>query len=231
VLQGGEYSPLGSERSIKTDAWVIVATNHNLQQDIQNAKFREDLYYRLSTIRIDISPLRERPEDIPLLIDYYVRKFSSQFDDKKLRYPSQRTINKMTAYHWPGNVRELENVLKRIMILGDDEATMNDLLNTSAAARQPGSQNSKNSETSIITDLFGSNVDKALDLNSLSLKKIRKKTLDRVEKEVISYVLAKTDWNRSKAVKILNISYKTLLYKINDLNITPSSSSSNNDIY
>jgi DNA-binding NtrC family response regulator len=116
------------------------------------------------------------------------------------------------------------------MILGDDEATMNDLLNTSAAARQPGSQNSKNSETSIITDLFGSNVDKALDLNSLSLKKIRKKTLDRVEKEVISYVLAKTGWNRSKAVKILNISYKTLLYKINDLNITPPSSS-NNDIY
>jgi transcriptional regulator with GAF, ATPase, and Fis domain len=76
VLQGGEYSPLGSERSVKTDAWVIAATNHDLQLDIQNAKFREDLYYRLSTIRIDISPLRKRPEDIPLLIDYYVQEFS-----------------------------------------------------------------------------------------------------------------------------------------------------------
>jgi transcriptional regulator with PAS, ATPase and Fis domain len=230
VLQGGEYSPLGSERSIKTDAWVIAATNHNLQQDIQNAKFREDLYYRLSTIRIDIFPLRKRLEDIPLLIDYYVGKFSSQFGDKKLRYPSQETIDKMTAYHWLGNVRELENVLKRIMILGDDEATMNELLNASAAGKQPGIQNSQNSETSIITDLFGSNVDKASDLNSLSLKKIRKKTLDRVEKEVISYVLAKTGWNSSKAVKILSVSYKTLLYKINDLNITPPSGS-NDDIY
>jgi transcriptional regulator with PAS, ATPase and Fis domain len=221
VLQGGEYSPLGSERSVKTDAWIIAATNHDLQQDIQNAKFREDLYYRLSTIKIDISPLRERPEDIPLLIDYYVREFSRRFGSKKLHYPNQETIDNMTAYHWPGNVRELENVIKRIMILGDDETTMNDLLNTPAASNQAGSLNSGNSETLIITDLLGSNGDNAIDLNSLSLKKIRKKALGRVEKEVISYVLAKTGWNRSKAVKILKISYKTLLYKINDLNITP----------
>lgn len=221
VLQGGEYSPLGSERSVKTDAWIIAATNHDLQQDIQNAKFREDLYYRLSTIKIDISPLRERPEDIPLLIDYYVREFSRQFGSKKLHYPNQETIDNMTAYHWPGNVRELENVIKRIMILGDDETTMNDLLNTPAASNQAGSLNSGNSETLIISDLLGSNGDNAIDLNSLSLKKIRKKALGRVEKEVISYVLAKTGWNRSKAVKILKISYKTLLYKINDLNITP----------
>jgi len=132
VLQGGEYSPLGSERSVKTDAWIIAATNHDLQLDIQNAKFREDLYYRLSTIRIDISPLRERPEDIPLLIDHYVREFSKQFGDKDLHYPNQKTIDKMTTYHWPGNVRELENVIKRTMILGDYEATMNDLSNTSS---------------------------------------------------------------------------------------------------
>ena len=221
VLQGGEYSPLGSERSVKTDAWIIAATNHDLQQDIQNAKFREDLYYRLSTIKIDISPLRERPEDIPLLIDYYVREFSRQFGDKDLHYPSQETIDNMTAYHWPGNVRELENVIKRILILGDDEATVNDLLNTSSAAKQPGSLNLQNSEPLVITDMLGSNGDIAIDLNSLSLKKIRKKALGQVEKEVISYVLAKTDWNRSKAVKLLKISYKTLLYKIKDLNIVP----------
>ena len=221
VLQGGEYSPLGSERSVKTDAWIIAATNHDLQQDIQNAKFREDLYYRLSTIKIDIFPLRKRPEDIPLLIDYYVREFSRQFGHKNLHYPSQETIDNMTAYHWPGNVRELENVIKRILILGDDEATVNDLLNTSSAAKQPGSQNLRNSEPLTIADLLGSNSDNAIDLNSLSLKKIRKKALGQVEKEVISYVLAKTDWNRSKAVKLLKISYKTLLYKINDLNIVP----------
>lgn len=228
VLQGGEFSPLGSERSVKTDTWIIAATNHNLEQDIQKAKFREDLYYRLSTIRIDISPLRERPEDIPLLIDHYVREFSNQFGDKKLHFPSQETVDKMTAYHWPGNVRELENVLKRIIILGEDEATMNDLLNTSATPKRPSSQKVQNSETSIITDLFGSNSDKEIVLNSLSLKKIRKKAQDQVEKEVISYVLAKTGWNRSKAVKILKISYKTLLYKISDLNIAPSSSSNDN---
>jgi DNA-binding NtrC family response regulator len=127
----------------------------------------------------------------------------------------------MTAYHWPGNVRELENVIKRVFILGNDEVTIHDSLNTSAALKQTGSRNSQNSENPIITDLLGSNCNKAIDLNSLSLKKIRKRALSRVEEEVISYVLAKTGWNRSKAVKILKISYKTLLYKINDLNIIP----------
>ena len=112
-------------------------------------------------------------------------------------------------------------MIKRILILGDDEATVNDLLNTSSAEKQPGSQNLQNSEPLTITDLLGSNGDNAIDLNSLSLKKIRKKALGQVEKEVISYVLAKTDWNRSKAVKLLKISYKTLLYKIKDLNIVP----------
>jgi transcriptional regulator with PAS, ATPase and Fis domain len=186
---------------------------------MQNGEFREDLYYRLSTIKIFIEPLRNRPEDIPHLIEHYIKEYTTMFGDKKIQLPGQNTITKMSRYHWPGNVRELQNVLKRIMILGEGEETIDELLNTAdPQQRSPGFMTA-GAKPSIPVDLWGVNGDKAPNLSSLSLKKVRKKALDRVEKEVISYVLEKTGWNRSKAAKILNISYKTLLYKIKDLGI------------
>jgi transcriptional regulator with PAS, ATPase and Fis domain len=219
VLQGGDFTPLGSEKSITTDTWVIAATNHELEQDMQNGEFREDLYYRLSTIKIYIEPLRNRPEDIPHLIEHYIKEYTKMFGNKKLQLPGQRTITKMSAYHWPGNVRELQNMLKRIMILGEGEETIDDLLNTNAHHQRGPEFQTAGAKPSIPVDLWGLDGDKAPNLSSLSLKKVRKKALDRVEREVISYVLEKTGWNRSKASKILNISYKTLLYKIKDLGI------------
>jgi transcriptional regulator with PAS, ATPase and Fis domain len=219
VLQGGDFTPLGSEKSITTDTWVIAATNHELEQDMQNGEFREDLYYRLSTIKIYIEPLRNRPEDIPHLIEHYIKEYTKMFGNKKLQLPGQRTITKMSAYHWPGNVRELQNMLKRIMILGEGEETIDDLLNTNARNQRGPEFQAAGAKPSIPVDLWGLDGDKAPNLSSLSLKKVRKKALDRVEREVISYVLEKTGWNRSKASKILNISYKTLLYKIKDLGI------------
>ena len=219
VLQGGDFTPLGSEKAVTTDTWVIAATNHELEQDMQNGEFREDLYYRLSTIKIYIEPLRNRPEDIPHLIEHYIKEYTTMFGDKKLQNPNQRTITKMAAYAWPGNVRELQNVLKRIMILGEGEETIDDLLNTSVRQQRGSESQEAGTKPSIPVDLWGLHGDKAPNLSSLSLKKVRKKALDRVEREVISYVLEKTGWNRSKAAKILNISYKTLLYKIKDLSI------------
>jgi transcriptional regulator with PAS, ATPase and Fis domain len=219
VLQGGDFTPLGSEKAVSTDTWVIAATNHELEHDMQNGEFREDLYYRLSTIKIFIEPLRNRPEDIPHLIEHYIKEYTTMFGDKKIQLPGQNTIKKMSSYHWPGNVRELQNVLKRIMILGEGEETIDDLLNTAGSQQRSNGFMTAGAKPSIPVDLWGVNGDKAPNLSSLSLKKVRKKALDRVEKEVISYVLEKTGWNRSKAAKILNISYKTLLYKIKDLGI------------
>jgi two-component system response regulator AtoC len=219
VLQGGDFTPLGSEKSVSTDTWVIAATNHELEQDMQKGEFREDLYYRLSTIKIFIEPLRNRPEDIPHLIEHYIKEYSKMFGDKKLQYPGKSTIAKMSTYHWPGNVRELQNVLKRIMILGEGEETIDDLLRASAHPQNSPEFQAAGSRPPIPVDLWGFDGEKSPNLSSLSLKKVRKKALDRVEKEVISYVLEKTGWNRSKASKILNISYKTLLYKIKDLDI------------
>ena len=219
----GDFTPLGSEIAVSTDTWVIAATNHELENDMQNGEFSEDLYYCLSTIKIYIEPLRKRPEDIPFLIDHYIKEYAAQFDGKKLVEPSSATIDRLGAYHWPGNVRELQNILKRLMILGEDEETINDLLKAPGKQDRLADIQAAITKPSIPIDLLGLNDDSAANLSSLSLKKIRKKALDRVEKEVISYVLEKTGWNRSKATKILNISYKTLLYKIKDLGITPPS--------
>ena len=221
VLQGGDFSPLGSEKNVKMGAWIITATNRELEGDMVNGKFREDLYYRLSTIKIHIEPLRSRPEDIPLLIDHYVKTYTAQFDGKQLLTPSKKTIEKLTTYHWPGNVRELQNVLKRFMILGSSEDSLDDMLIGNETRSRAPNLPASAGQLLNSADLLEFDTNDLADLSSLSLKKIKKKAIVRVEKEVISYVLEKTGWNRSKATKILNISYKTLLYKIKNLEIEP----------
>jgi two-component system response regulator AtoC len=221
VLQGGDFNPLGSEKSVKMGAWVVAATNHELETEMVNGRFREDLYYRLSTIKIYIEPLRSRADDIPYLIDHYVKTYAAQFDGKQLLTPSQKVIDKLTAYHWPGNVRELQNILKRLMILGNDEDILDEML-MGIPARNPVSGLPVPAEqTPSPMDFLGFDINQPPDLSSLSLKKIKRKAMDHVEREVIAYVLEKTGWNRSKATKVLNISYKTLLYKIRDLGIEP----------
>jgi transcriptional regulator with PAS, ATPase and Fis domain len=221
VLQGGDFSPLGSEKNVKMGAWIITATNRELEGDMVTGKFREDLYYRLSTIKIHIEPLRNRPEDIRPLIDHYVKTYTAQFDGKQLQTPSPKTIEKLTAYHWPGNVRELQNILKRFMILGSSEDSLDDML--IGGETRPPTPDSPSPPGQILShaDLLEFDINDSPDLSSLSLKKIKKKAIVRVEKEIISYVLDKTGWNRSKATKILKISYKTLLYKIKNLGIEP----------
>ena len=132
VLQGGDFTPLGSEKAVRTDAWVIAATNHDLEKSLTAGKFREDLYFRLSAIKILVEPLRNRPEDIPHLIDYYIRKYKAEYNTKDLKAPRQKTIDRLCAYGWPGNVRELQNMLKRLMILGDAEENINGMLGGTA---------------------------------------------------------------------------------------------------
>lgn len=217
VLQSGEFSPLGSEKEFKTDTWVIAATNHDLKQDINDGKFREDLYYRLNIIKVYISPLRERPEDVPLLVDYYIKEYASQLGGRHIDRPGQHIIDKLQEYHWPGNVRELQNVLKRMLVLGNSDKIVEELFEGAALPHETSDTQPLRTRSSL-PELEELN---PLGDNSFSLKAVKKKAVDRVEKEVISYVLNKTDWNRSKASKILKVSYKTLLNKISELEIVP----------
>jgi two-component system response regulator AtoC len=127
VLQYGEFAPLGSKRKIRSDAWVIAATNQELEKKVNEGLFRDDLYYRFNIIKIYIPPLRNRPEDIPPLIDYYIEKYVSQFNGKKISKPGSDAMEKLMAYSWPGNVRELQNILISSMVIGNWEEIIDDL--------------------------------------------------------------------------------------------------------
>jgi transcriptional regulator with GAF, ATPase, and Fis domain len=115
VIQDGEFERLGSSRTIKTDARIIAATNRNLEEEVRRGNFREDLWYRLNVFPITMPPLRDRKEDIPLLVDFYVKKISNRMG-KNIELIPESVMNALKNYHWPGNVRELENVLERAVI-------------------------------------------------------------------------------------------------------------------
>jgi len=121
VLQDGEFERLGSPRTIKTDVRIIAATNRNLEQEIRAGRFREDLYYRLNVFPITLPPLRQRKEDIPLLVNHFVAKFNKKIG-KKIDTVSKSTLNSLQEYHWPGNVRELESVVERAIITSQGPA-------------------------------------------------------------------------------------------------------------
>ncbi len=213
ALQDGEFFPLGSERSVKSNAWVITATNRELEEDLKAGKFRTDLYYRICTVTIRIDPLRKRPEDIPPLISYYTKRYASELNRNQPTSLSNETIDKLMAYHWPGNVRELQNVLRRIIVLGEGEGSLDKMINL------PNNSKHNNIKPNFRNGL-GFNGHR-IDLTDFSLKKFRKQVSDQVEKKAISYVLEKTGWNRSKACEILKVSYKTLLSRIQDLELKP----------
>jgi len=212
ALQDGAFTPLGAERDVKTDAWVIAATNHDLKQALAEGKFREDLYYRLSEFTIHIKPLRKRQEDIPYLVEHYVKKYSELFKGSEPRTLSQKTLRKFMTYEWPGNVRQLQNALKRLIVSGVMEENIEDILG-------PNGNKKSAQKLSNFRYYLGSESDQLLDSPSLPLKKIRKMVSDRVDKEIIKTVLEKTGWNRSQASKILNVSYRSLFEKIQELSI------------
>ncbi len=219
VLQSGEFSPLGSEKEIKTDTWVIAATNHELEKEIQDQRFREDLYFRLNIIKIQISPLRERPEDIPPLIDFFVQEFAGKFGNHRVVKPNAYIIDRLCEYSWPGNVRELQNILKRALALGNWEEILAELFDKTRGVSAHNRYAVNNGGGFSIREFVKFGDDGNMDLSSLSLKEITRSVQDKVEREVISHVLDRTGWNRSRASKILKISYKALLYKIKDLDI------------
>ena len=203
-------------------AFIISSANHDLGKMVNEGKFIESLYFRLSTVRIDIKPLRKRPEDIPFLIDYYLKQYDSAYNGHKTMALDRGTIDDLCAYHWPGNVRELQNILKRIIFFESTGEKISDLIGTSKEVyKSVDDETIKEMMPHSISfsDFFSMH---ASELTALPFKEARKKIVDMAEKELISNALEKTGWNRVKANQILNIAYKTLLSKIRELNIQPS---------
>jgi transcriptional regulator with GAF, ATPase, and Fis domain len=218
-LQDGEFTRLGSEQVVKTDVWVIAATNRDLKKDVKKGAFRHDLYHRISTVAIHVEPLRNRPEDIAPLIAYYADKYSGLLNGRQYRPLSNSTIDKLVHHPWPGNVRQLQNVLKRLIILGDSEDAIDEMISTDEV--DSSTYNAQKYKYYNWIDYFGLNNGGLSDPSAFSFKKIQKEARDIVDKEIISYALQKTGWNRSKAQRILDISYRTLLDKIQHLELQP----------
>jgi len=242
VLQSGEFSPLGSDEDFKTDVWVIAATNQCLEESMKNKTFREDLFYRLNIIKIDIPPLRERPEDIPALIEYYFKRYLLEHPKTKAEKPDNHTMERLCSYHWPGNVRQLQNCIKKLMVLNSWDKIFEELPNDGYTTGTSSSENTSQAQSAgsgmhspeyqfdndpgnrrlrIISEFVDLSTSSEKLFEDISLKKIKKLASDKVEKEVITFVLEKVGWNRSKAAKILKVSYKTLLYKMSEFDVNP----------
>ncbi|MEJ5284959.1 MAG: sigma-54 dependent transcriptional regulator [Brevinematales bacterium] len=191
VLQEHEFERVGGEETIKVDIRVITATNRDLKQLVEEGKFREDLYYRLNIINIHIPPLRERKEDIPLLIDYFL-KFYNKKHNKNIQGIKEDALIILQNYRWPGNVRELQNLIENLVILCNKKMITEDIL--PKYLKVEGGALTERSEFKI---QIGA-------------------TLEEIEKEAILSTLNYTNWNKSKAAKILNIGRKTLLRKLEE---------------
>ena len=198
VLQDGEFSRVGGERIIGTDVRLLASTNRDLEAAMRAHQFREDLYYRLNVIEIRIPPLRERREEIPVLIDHFKKRFNAQYG-RAVEIPPD-SIRAFMEYHWPGNIRELENAVKRVVVLGSARPVHQEIV---ANVQRAGYRSSGTAAPS------GANPDQAI-----SLKEIARQAARDAERVAIKEVLDRVHWNRAKAARLLQISYKALLYKI-----------------
>lgn len=210
VLQDGEFSRLGGEADVRVDTRIIAATNRNLEKAVQEGSFREDLFYRLNVVTILLPPLRERRDAVPVLADFFLRKYNEQYR-KSVKQLSPETLSVMMQYQWPGNVRELENIVKRIVVLGNEQAVISEI----AEKVRPGQTEGDTEEIELSSI--------GLDLSNgggVDLKAIAKRAAQIAEKRVIQRVLHQTRWNRKEAAERLQISYKALLYKMKEAGLS-----------
>ncbi|MBW2275755.1 MAG: sigma-54-dependent Fis family transcriptional regulator [Deltaproteobacteria bacterium] len=207
VLQDGEFSRLGGEADVKVDTRIIAATNRDLEAAVRDASFREDLFYRLNVVTIVIPPLRDRRDSIPVLVDHFLQANSERYK-KEVRPLSAETLGVFMQYHWPGNVRELENMIRRIVVLGTEQAVLDEI-----ALR--GKQEKREEAPTEMLGLEALGADFS-DGEGIDLKAISRRAAQVAEKRVIEKVLGHTRWNRKEAAERLQISYKALLYKMKE---------------
>jgi two-component system response regulator AtoC len=206
VLQDREFSRLGGKKDIKVDVRVLVATNRNIEEAVMEGRFREDLYYRLNVVNITVPSLRERREEIPLFVEYFLKRFSEKYQ-KKVKSVSDNMMRALMAHHWSGNIRELQNVIQRYLVLGNEEEIVSELCGTG----EKDKARSKEGEG-----------EAAFVDPQPSLKKVHKDAARKAEGKIILKALEMTHYNRKKAAQLLNISYKSLLYKIKECGLRKS---------
>jgi len=188
VIQDKTFERIGGTKSIKVDIRIIAATNKDLEEMVKDGSFREDLYFRLNVIPIYLPPLRERKEDIPLLIDHFLKKFNEEYG-KNINI-TKEAMEKLVNYSWPGNVRELENTIERLVILAEgNEITLNDLP-------------------------FYIRQEDDTRITCVKLKETLPSQLELIEKQAIKEALKASNYNQTKAAKMLGLTKRQINYKI-----------------
>jgi two-component system response regulator PilR (NtrC family) len=190
VLQDNEFRRVGGNKPLLADARVIAATNRRLEEAVASGSFREDLYYRFNVIRIDLPALRQRREDIPLLVDWFWERFTGQ----KGATVAEDAMRRLIDYNWPGNVRELENVIERATILGQDGKVTLDCLPPNLLTGVAGG-------VSPLTDI----PETGMDLDAY---------LGEIEKEILLKALARTGGVRKSAAELLGITFRSIRYRL-----------------
>jgi two-component system response regulator AtoC len=235
VLQDGEFARLGGRQDVRVDVRVVAATNRDLEAAVDEGQFREDLFFRLNVVCITLPPLRQRRDEIPVLTEYFLRRYAEHYNKPPLALATD-TMRLFVEYDWPGNVRELENLVKRMVILGSDTAIRRDVadaiagrsmrvgpipaLQTPPAAPPPASPPPA---AAVLAAQPPPPAPVAPPSVSGSLKDIGRHAAREAERELIFRTLQQTRWNRREAAEILGISYKALLYKIKEAELDKAS--------
>ena len=198
LLQDGQFTRIGGQEDQRVNLRVISATNRNLENEIAQGRFRQDLFYRINVINLQLPPLRARREDINSLVTYFIE--AHRIRHKVEVRPLSPAVLRMLGEHpWPGNVRELENLIERYVILGSEEAVSSELLNWEQA-----------------------NISQEVPMGGqIHLKKVTRQAVHDLERKIILNVLEANRWNRKRTASDLKISYRALLYKIRRAGLPP----------
>jgi two-component system response regulator AtoC len=225
VLQDGEFTRLGGKQDVRVDVRIVAATNRDLTRAVADGQFRDDLFFRLNVVSIDLPPLRERRDEIPILTEYFLRRYSEEYG-KPYSDVSLETKRLFMEYAWPGNVRELQNLVRRAVVLGTESAVRKEIGLGFPVARERMSRATGASLAPVppieiaaagpaVVHAPPAPPEPPMDGNT-SLKDISRIAAREAERVLILRMLQQTRWNRKEAAQILGISYKALLYKIKD---------------
>src|SRR5213082_2016949 len=206
LLQDGQFCRIGAQEDKKVEVRVVCATNRRLEEEIETGTFRQDLFYRINVVNLHLPPLRERRGDIQDLATYFLEYYNRKYNCRA-RALSSDLMSALQKYHWPGNIRELENLIKRYVILGNEEVISSDL---------------------VVREQEFFNPDINLD-GPISLKKLTRQATRELERKVILKVLQAHHWNRKQTARALSISYRALLYKLKETGLPSQRSSGRSD--
>ena len=197
-LQDGQFCRIGAQEDQRVEVRIVCATSRRLEDEVSRGTFRQDLFYRINALAVQVPPLRQRTGDIPILVDYSLEVFNDRYNSRA-KPVSEQLMSMLTRHSWPGNIRELENLIRRYVILGSEDAIYSELVPTQ----------------------FG-HITSNIDLEPpVSLKAITRAAVRDVERQVILKTLQANEWNRRRTARALNISYRALLYKLKGVGVTP----------